>query len=124
MHYKVFLDTNIYDESSYSFRNERFNQLREYAALGVLELQINSIVEGEVTRHIIKKVGDKVRDLNKVITSRELKIFRSKEMFASQLEIKDRNLWINVALEEFARLLVCCLNHIDNLNGTKTAKIC
>ena len=61
MHYKVFLDTNIYDESAYSFRNGMFTQLREYAASGILELQINSIVEGEVRRHIDKEVGDKIR---------------------------------------------------------------
>ena len=78
MHYKVFLDTNIYDESSYSFRNGLFSQLREHAATGILELQINSIVEGEVRRHIKKNIGDRVRDLNKAITARELKIFQTR----------------------------------------------
>lgn len=56
MHYKVFLDTNIYDAANYSFRNDLFMQMRNYAESGMLEMQICSVVKNEVCRHIKNKI--------------------------------------------------------------------
>ena len=56
MHYKVFLDTNIYDATNYSFRNDLFMQMRNYAESGMLEMQICSVVKNEVCRHIKNKI--------------------------------------------------------------------
>ena len=123
MHYKVFLDTNIYDESSYSFRNGLFSQLREHAATGILELQINSIVEGEVRRHIKKNIGDRVRDLNKAITARELKIFQTMEVFSEHLKIKDKDQWIDAAQNEFTLLLEDCHTERIELPGSNIEEI-
>ena len=118
MHYKVFLDTNIYDASAYSFRNGLFTQLRGYAAAGSLELQINSIVEGEVRKHIDKNIGDKVKDLNKAISARELRLFQTMEEFTSQLETKDKDYWINIAQDEFSSLLENCHSEKIDLTGS------
>lgn len=123
MHYKVFLDTNIYDESAYSFRNGMFTQLREHAASGILELQTNSIVEGEVRRHIDKEVGEKVRDLNKVITSRELRLFQTIEEFVPHLAVKEKNHWISAAQNEFTKLLEECHCERIDLSGSNVEEV-
>ena len=123
MHYKVFLDTNIYDASAYSFRNGLFTQLRSYAAAGSLELQINSIVEGEVRKHIDKNIGDKVKDLNKAISARELRLFQTMEEFTSQLETKDKDYWINIAQDEFSSLLENCHSEKIDLTGSDVEEV-
>ena len=56
MYYKVFLDTNIYDGANYSFHNAMFSLLRKMTEDGALQLKINSVVEGEVKKHIGRDV--------------------------------------------------------------------
>lgn len=53
MHYKVFIDTNIYDGANYSFQNAAFSAIRSRVKNKELELHINSVVEGEVKKHIV-----------------------------------------------------------------------
>lgn len=55
MFYKAFLDTNIYDGSNYSFRNAAFTTLKSRAKNNELELQIDSIIRGEVEEHTKRK---------------------------------------------------------------------
>lgn len=123
MHYKVFLDTNIYDESAYSLRNGLFTQLREYASSGILELQINSIVEGEVRRHIDKEVGNRVSDLNKAITSRELRLFQTIEEFAPHLVAIEKDNWVKAAQDEFTKLLEECHCERIDLSGSDVEEV-
>lgn len=47
MHYKVFIDTNIYDGANYSFQNAAFSAIRSRGKNKELELHINSVVEGK-----------------------------------------------------------------------------
>lgn len=51
MYYKVFLDTNCYESTGFSFDNGFFNQLKMYVKKGILNIQINKVVEEEVRAH-------------------------------------------------------------------------
>ena len=62
MHYIVFLDTNIFDASNYNFHNELFTKLYDYVNRGIIELQISSVVKGEVSRHIYDKVKKRIEE--------------------------------------------------------------
>lgn len=86
MHYKVFFDTNIYDTANYSFRNDLFLRLRNYAESGMLKLQITSAVKNEVHRHIEKKIKDTVRNLNKILSSRDLQLFRTLPEYKDKMD--------------------------------------
>ena len=54
MYYKIFIDTNIYDGANYSFQNAAFSAIRSRGKNKELELHINSVVEGEVKKHIVR----------------------------------------------------------------------
>lgn len=117
MHYRLFLDTNIYDGASYSFRNSAFNQLREYASHGELNLVINSVVEGEVQSHIKRDIKDAAKNLNKAITARLFSGFRNIDGFSQLLEKREPNDWTDACLREFDTLLrECCVDHISTDN--------
>jgi len=108
VHYKVFLDTNIYDASNYSFRNGLFTQLKKYAKDGLLELQINSVVKGEVQKHIREIINKAVKDLNKVLSSRELSSFQHLSNYAERMITLSPAYWVQTTLDEFAELLIAC----------------
>ena len=74
LHYIVFLDTNIFDASNYNFHNELFTKLYDYVNRGIIELQISSVVKGEVSRHIYDKVKKRIEEINLNISSRDLKM--------------------------------------------------
>ena len=123
MHFKVFLDSNVYDSSNYSFRNGLFTQLRKYATARTLELQINSVVEGEIRRHIDQSIGDKIKELNKLIASREFAGFRKLPEYMSVLETQDKERWIKTAQDEFSSLLQDCHAERIDLNNSDVEKV-
>ena len=96
-----------------------FTQLRELAQAGELELQINSIVKGEVQKHISKTIKDTSRDLNKILSSRQLHSFSILPEYAERMKTLSPNDWANSALEEFRALLEDCKTEIlssDNID--------
>ena len=117
MHYKVFLDTNIYDSSGFSFRNELFSQLRKYAQDGILELQINSVVKGEVIRHIKKDVKKAAKDVKNSINNRFLAGIRKIDEFIKAFDLMDPIRIMQIILGEFEQLLVDCKAETINANG-------
>ena len=117
MHYKVFLDTNIYDTSNYSFRNGLFSQLKDYAKSGALELQINSVVKGEVRWHITKRIKDTARNLNKILSSRDFQLFRTVPEYETRMQTFSPLEWVKTALEEFDNLLNECRIEEITSNG-------
>ena len=94
MHYKVFLDTNIYDAANYSFRNDLFMQMRNYAESGMLEMQICSVVKNEVCRHIKNKIQGTVKNLNQILSSRDLQLFRTFPEYKDKMETASPSEWV------------------------------
>ena len=117
MHYKVFLDTNIYDATNYSFRNDLFMQMRNYAESGMLEMQICSVVKNEVCRHIKKKIKGTVKNLNQILSSRDLQLFRTLSEYEYKMETASPSEWVDRALYEFDCLLKDCNAEEITVNG-------
>ena len=117
MHYKVYLDTNIYDTANYSFRNGLFTQLRNYAQNGDLELQINSVVKGEVSRHISQRIKKTARNLNQILSSQEFQLFRTIPEYENRMQTFSPSEWVDTALTEFENLLVDCKAEVITNNG-------
>lgn len=115
--YKVFIDTNVYDSSNYSFRNGLWNQMRRLAGSirrddssgftmpARLFLQINSVIEGEVRQHIRKNVSEGITELSQAISNRCFAGFRNLDGFKEKFAIGDAEHWIEAADKEFNTLL-------------------
>lgn len=108
MDYKVFLDTNIYDASNYSFHNALFGLLKEMAQTGCLRLRINSVVEGEVKKHIETNVKKAAKDLLEAVKNRNLAGFQKLPVYMDKLQIPNPKEWVETALTEFEQLLNDC----------------
>lgn len=123
MHYIVFLDTNIFDSNNYKFNNELFTKLSDYTDKGIIELQISSVVKGEVSRHIKDKVKDKVEEYNKTITSRDFKIFENDPEYSKLLIKYDADAWVDKALQIFNDYLNKCKTTILTADEINTESI-
>ncbi len=117
MHYKVFLDTNIYDAANYSFRNDLFMQMRNYAESGMLEMQICSVVKNEVCRHIKNKIKGTVKNLNQILSSRDLQLFRTLPEYKDKMETSSPSEWVEQAFSEFDCFLKDCKTEEITSNG-------
>lgn len=106
MYYKLLLDTNIYESTAFSFNSPKFNELRSYVKRGILNLQINSVIDGEVRSHIRSHIGQAVTDLSRLIRKeRMFSGFRNHPAFAAVLKPPAAEDWIDTALREFDQLL-------------------
>ena len=105
MLYKVFLDTNIYDSSGYSFRNSAFNKLRAYAKDGMIRLQTNSVVVGEVKKHINEKIRDRINEINRITKRPEFAGLKKSEKYNNKFEKMDSKEFVDYTLNEFDKLL-------------------
>lgn len=115
MHYKVFLDTNIYDSASFAFRNALFSQLTDLASADLLELQINSVVKGEVIKHIKKDIKIASNNLNTILSSRSMALFRHIPEYNERMLIYNPNTWVETALKEFDSFLDGC--HFEEITS-------
>lgn len=123
MLYKVFMDTNIYDGSNYSFGNGLFSKLKEYAGDGLISLRINSVIEGEVKAHIRQRVESAIKNLNKAIKEPALTSFRHLSEYAEIVEKQDPSKWANTCQEEFQKLLNACSIERLTVNGIDVEQI-
>ncbi len=123
MHYKVFLDTNIYDGANFAFRNALFSQLKDLASAGLLELQINSVVKGEVIKHIKKDIKTAAEELNKVLTRRSMALFRNLPEYNERMLTNNTNTWVETALKEFDLFLDGCHSEEITSNDIDVEKI-
>lgn len=64
---KVFIDTNIYENSNFSFYNKQFSKFRELIKEESIELLYNEIVYREVYQHIEENLTNAVSEYNQVI---------------------------------------------------------
>ncbi len=83
----VFLDSNIYDAANYSFGNPQFSKLSELIAQDHVTLLINSVVEGEVKKHIKERIKKAAREFNKLVSSREFASFRFEDEYVKESSV-------------------------------------
>ena len=108
MHYKVFIDTNIYDGANYSFQNAAFSAIRSRVKNKELELHINSVVEGEVKKHIVRDVKKASKELLGAVKKPKLAGFKNISGFKELLQVPDPGEWAEKTKEEFEKLLLEC----------------
>lgn len=123
MIYRVFLDTNIYDGTAYSFRNDFFQTMREYAAQGNLVLLTNTVIDGEVRAHIRANVKKAIDKFNGAVENRFFALFRTLKEYSSILETQDRQKWVDVCLAEYESLLCDCKVEHISVSGVDVDKI-
>lgn len=72
MVYYVFLDTNIYEESNFSFENGKFTKLKEMTETGKVVLLYNEVIYREVKQHIESYIKEAVREYNVAVKNKGL----------------------------------------------------
>lgn len=123
MYYKVFLDTNIYDGANYSFKNALFTVLKNRAQAGNLELQINSVVEGEVRQHINSNIKKAAKELLEADRNPVLSGFKNIPEFADKIQIENPKEWAQKAVDEFDLFLTECSVKRISTNGVDVERI-
>lgn len=89
MVYYVFLDTNIYEESNFSFGNGKFTKLKELAKSRRIILLYNEVVYGEIRQHIETNIKEAVGEYNSAIKNKGFAPFRSIGSWSEQLTLLD-----------------------------------
>ena len=123
MHYKVFIDTNIYDGANYSFQNAAFSAIRSRVKNKELELHINSVVEGEVKKHIVRDVKKASKELLGAVKNPKLAGFKNISGFKELLQVPDPGEWAEKTKEEFEKLLLECQCRRISVNGINVEAI-
>lgn len=123
MRYKVFLDSNVYDGANYSFRNALFTALKNRAQAGNLELQINSVVEGEVRQHINNNIKKAAKELLEAVRNPVLSGFKNIPGYADKIQIENPKEWAQKAVDEFELFLTECSVKRISTNGVDVERI-
>lgn len=108
MVYYVFLDTNIFEESNFSFRNGKFAKLKELAKTKRVKLLYNEVIYGEVKQHIETNIKNAVAEYNSAIKNRGFAPFRNEEEWSVHLSILDENELIEKQWQEWNAFLEEC----------------
>lgn len=108
MIYYVFLDTNIFEESNFSFRNGKFAKLKELAKTKRVILLYNEVIYGEVKQHIETNIKKAVGEYNKAIRNRGFAPFRNDEKWSMHLSLLDENELIEKQWQEWNLFLQEC----------------
>ena len=82
----IFLDTNIYDEACFSFKNPRMNALSKLISDNSLSLLMCSVCKGEVIKHINKRMAECVQGLNKQLKERYWAALRFDSKYVEKLK--------------------------------------
>lgn len=84
---KVFIDTNIYEITNFSFYNKQLSRLRELTEEGTVELLYNEIVYKEVYQHIGDNLSEAISKYNQVIEeNRAFAPFRADDKWGPKIE--------------------------------------
>ncbi len=119
MLYRVFLDTNVYDGSAYSFRNATFKKMMEFGAKNELILVTNSVIDGEVRSHINTNISNAVKVLNEALDDRYFAFFRKIPEYEAIVMRHNKQEWVYACLREYDALLQACraehisISHVD-----------
>lgn len=123
MKYKLFLDTNIYDVANYSFRNAFFTTLKNRALSGEVEIQINSVIEGETKQHINSEIKKAAKELLGVVKKPVFAGFKNITEFGDKLQIPNPSEWVQQAIGEFDHWLSACKVKRISANGINVERI-
>lgn len=108
MTYYVFLDTNIYEESNFSFENRKFTKLKELIKSKRVVLLYNEVIYGELKTHIESNIKEAVREYNAAIKNKNFAPFRSKGRWSEHLTLLDESELIKYQLQEMDNFLKEC----------------
>lgn len=100
-----------------------FSLLRKMTEDGALQLKINSVVEGEVKKHIGRDVKVAAKKLLEAVKDRSLSSFRNIPSFQDYLMIPNPKDWVQKAEEEFEEFLISCNCDRISINGIDVEKI-
>lgn len=95
MVYYVFLDTNIYKESNFSFQNGKFTKLKELVESESVILLYNEVVYREVRQNIEEHVKAAVREYNAAIKNTGFAPFRNTGNWEKQLALLGEKALVN-----------------------------
>lgn len=104
----VFLDSNIYNASNYSFGNLQFSKLKKLIEQGHVTLLFNSVVEGEINRHIKDRIKKATKEFNKVVSSREFAAFRYEDGYFGKFEKLNADIMSELVQKRFHDYLESC----------------
>lgn len=89
MLYYVFLDTNIYEESNFSFENAKFTKLKELVKEEKVVLLYNEVIYGEVRQHIENNIKEAVGEFNAAVKNKGFAPFRNSQGWEEHLSLLD-----------------------------------
>lgn len=89
MVYYVFLDTNIYEESNFSFENGKFTKLNELVKAGNVILLYNEVIYREVRQHIENNIKEAVGEYNAAVKNKGFAPFRNSKDWGGHLLLLD-----------------------------------
>lgn len=89
MVYYVFLDTNIYEENGFSFKNFNFIKLKELVELKKVVLLYNEVIYREVKQHIEENIKKAVEEVNIAMGNRGFAPFRNSKVWKEYAEFLD-----------------------------------
>ena len=117
MVYYVFLDTNIYEESNFSFENGKFTKLKEMTETGKVVLLYNEVIYREVKQHIESYIKEAVREYNVAVKNKGFAPFRNIKEWNEHLELLDEQKLIEQQWKAWdAYLSSCCAIKIPTKN--------
>lgn len=108
MAYYVFLDTNIYEESNFSFENRKFAKLKDMTKTGKVVLLYNKVIYEEVKQHIESYVKEAVREYNAAVKNKGFAPFRNVKKWEEHLELLDEQKLIEQQWQSWDNYLYLC----------------
>lgn len=89
MVYYVFLDTNIYEESNFSFENGKFTKIKELVKAEKVVLLYNEVIYREVRQHIKSYIKEAVGEFNAAVKNKGFAPFRHVKDWEEHLDLID-----------------------------------
>ena len=89
MVYYVFLDTNIYEESNFSFENGKFTKLKELTKAGKVILLYNEVIYREVRQHVEDNIKEAVGEFNAAVKNKGFAPFRNSQDWEGHIALLD-----------------------------------
>lgn len=121
--HEVFIDTNIYDASNYSFGSPQYSKLTALSSTGLMSVLINSVVDGEVRSHISVRVRDAVKSLNEALNDRVIVPFRYEDAYQEKVSLFNKDDMIALLMQRFDDFLHNSRAKKLSANITDTEKI-
>lgn len=120
---KIFLDTNIYVDSRYSFQNPRMKKLTEYITCNDISILQCSMLIGEVEKHIINDMSNATVEVNKVFKMKELAPIRYESKYEEKFRKLSKEELSDFVIMKFHDFLKMNNEEIFSLDGISVEEI-